>query len=86
MQEEIAARLRTYIRERFEIPADDPDFTDNTDLFNYGYIDSFGAVDLTKFVEEAFSISVSDADWTTRPMSTVKDLSTFILKRQKREI
>ena len=44
--EEIKEKLRAFIQEKFEID-DDPDFTDDVHLFNEGFVDSFGAVEIT---------------------------------------
>ena len=43
--EEIKEKLRAFIQEKFEID-DDPDFTDDVHLFNEGFVDSFGAVEI----------------------------------------
>jgi D-alanine--poly(phosphoribitol) ligase subunit 2 len=83
---EIMSELRQFIRQQFGIPENDPDFNDNVDLFNYGYIDSFGAVELTSFMESKFSTTVAESDWATLPLSTIQEISSFISKRQKGEI
>ena len=80
---EIASELRGFIRDRFGVPENDPDFNDNVDLFNYGYIDSFGAVELTSFVEKRFSVKFAESDWVQFPLSTVEEIATFVSKRQK---
>jgi methoxymalonate biosynthesis acyl carrier protein len=83
---EITSQLRQFIRQQFGIPENDPDFSDNVDLFNYGYIDSFGAVELTNFMENNFSMRVTESDWAAYPLNTIQEISTFISKRQKGEI
>lgn len=83
---DIATALRGLIRERFGVPENDPDFNDDVDLFNYGYIDSFGAVELTGLIEKRFSIKFTNSDWVTFPLSTIKQISDFISKRQKGEL
>jgi methoxymalonate biosynthesis acyl carrier protein len=83
---EITSQLRQFIREQFGVPENDPDFNDNVDLFNYGYIDSFGAVELTNFMENTFSMRIADSDWVAFPLNTIEEISTFISKRQKGEI
>jgi len=40
--DEIGSELERHIRERFGVPETDAEFNHNVDLFNYGYIDSFG--------------------------------------------
>ena len=78
--------LRNFIVERFKIPENDPDFTNEVHLFDYGYIDSFGAVDLTAFVEKAFSVKVSESDMIVHPLNTILEIASFALKRRNKEI
>ena len=83
---DISSELRNFVRQRFSIPQDDPDFTDDVDLFNYGYIDSLGAVELTGFIEQQFGVAFTDSDWISFPLSSIREVSTFIAKRIKGEI
>jgi methoxymalonate biosynthesis acyl carrier protein len=82
----IIPELRNYIRERFKVSADDSDFTDDVHLFDYGYVDSFGAVDLTSFVEEKFAIKISESDMVVYPLNTITGIATFVSKRKKGEV
>lgn len=81
-----STRLRDFIRAQFNIKGNDPDFTDHVHLFDYGYIDSFGAVTLTSFVERTFNVKVTESDLIAYPMNTIDEISTFIVRRQKGEI
>jgi acyl carrier protein len=82
----VAQELRTFIRVRFGIPDDDPEFNDDVHLFDYGYVDSFGAVELNSFVEKEFAVKVSSSDLIAFPLNTVKEIATFVVKRRNREI
>ena len=84
--EEITKTLRQYIVERYEIPAGDADFTDDVHLFDYGYVDSFGAVDLVSFVQQAFGIKVSQSDMIAYAMNTINEIAMFASLRQKGEL
>jgi methoxymalonate biosynthesis acyl carrier protein len=79
--EKIASELRTFVQQQFSIPKNDPDFSDDIDLFNYGYIDSIGAVELTGFVERQFGVQFTDSDWVSHPLSSISEISTFVTKR-----
>jgi D-alanine--poly(phosphoribitol) ligase subunit 2 len=82
---EIAARLRSYIRQKFGIPDSDPQFSDDVDLFNYGYIDSFGAVDLHAFIEDAFSVRPTSSELIAVPLNTISQIAEFLARRQTGE-
>lgn len=78
----VSQRLDEFIRTRFEIAPDDPDFTKDVHLFDYGYIDSFGAQELITFVETTFEIKINDDDLVKYPLNTVNEIAGFIIKRQ----
>ena len=83
---EIADALRDFIKRRFNIAADDGDFDDDVHLFDFGYVDSFGAVDLTAFVEEHCAIKVSPSDMVVFPLNSIRQISDFAAKRANGEL
>jgi methoxymalonate biosynthesis acyl carrier protein len=85
-QAAIASNLESFIREKFKVSANDPDFDMDIHLFDYGYIDSFGAVDLTTFVESTFGVEISNSDLVVYPMNTIHEIAGFVVKRRGGEI
>ena len=81
----ISVRLREFVRHHCDISEDDHEFTDDVNLFDYGYVDSFSAVEIYAFVEKEFAISVSDAEFATIPLNTIREISTFLAQRRKEE-
>jgi methoxymalonate biosynthesis acyl carrier protein len=84
--EEIKKALHDYIVERYTVGADDASFNDDVHLFDYGYVDSFGAVDLINFVEKSFQVTVSQGDLVAYPLDTITQIATFVSLRQKGEL
>jgi methoxymalonate biosynthesis acyl carrier protein len=81
--DEIAGELRGYIRTRFGVPQDDPDFSDSVNLFDFGYVDSLGAAELMSFVAKRFDIRFEDADWVQRGLSTIDQIAAFVAERRE---
>ena len=77
----IAETISEFIREKFEI-GDDPDFTNDVHLFNAGFVDSFGAVEIIHFVEETYAISITQKDITLFPMNTVNEIAAVVESKQ----
>jgi D-alanine--poly(phosphoribitol) ligase subunit 2 len=75
--------IREFVRTEFNVPKGDPDFTDDVHLFDYGYVDSFGAVTLTGFVEKKFSITITEGDLIAFPLNTIREIASFAEKRKK---
>ena len=66
---DIAKTISDFIIDKFEI-GDDPDFNNDVHLFNEGFVDSFGAVEIVAFVEDTFNIKITQKDITLYPMSS----------------
>lgn len=84
--EDITKALREYVVERHAISSDDADFNDDVHLFDYGYVDSFGAAELVSFVQQAFGVEVSHADMIAYPMNTISEIATFVFLRRSGEL
>ncbi len=80
--DEIAAELRGFIRTRFGVPNEDPDFSDSVNLFDFGYVDSLGAAELMTFVAKRFEVRFDDADWVQRGLSTIDQIAAFVAERR----
>ncbi len=75
--EEIKNTLREFICKTFEI-GDDPDFTDDVHLFNEGFVDSFGAVEIIHFIEQTYNVQITQKDITLYPMNTVEEIAEVV--------
>lgn len=84
--QDMTKTLRDYIVQHYSVQPGDPDFTDDVHLFDYGYVDSFGAVDLVSFVQQAFGITVSQSDLIAYPMNTINEIAQFASLRQQGEL
>lgn len=79
----IMNKLAEYIKSSFHISDDDAEFTSDVHLFDYGYIDSFGATELIAFIEETYDIEVTKKDLMLYPLNTVSEISEFIQGKLK---
>jgi acyl carrier protein len=82
----IAAEVEALVRSNFKIDDDDEDFDHDVHLFDYGYIDSFGAVELTTFVEEKCGIEISNTDLVIHPLNTISEIASFAARRREGKI
>jgi len=79
--EQIAGDLNEFVRTAFDIPADDEDFGNDVHLFDYGYVDSFGAVAIIDFVRDRFGVQITDQDLMVRPLNTVHESAGLVAER-----
>ncbi len=73
----IAETISEFIVNQFEI-GDDPDFSNDVHLFNEGFVDSFGAVEIIHFIEQTYNIQVTQKDITLFPMNTVNEIAAVV--------
>ena len=78
MEKNVKNTLRDYIIQYASIEPDDPDFSDDVDLFDYGFVDSLGATEIVLFLEETFSIEITQADITLYPMNTIDEIAGVV--------
>ena len=74
---EIKERVRGYIYEK--VYADKDKINDDSMIFNEGFIDSMGFMDLIVFLEEEFSIRTSDADLLEENFESINAISGFVM-------
>ena len=56
--EAYAAVLETFIRKNFQVQDDDPYFDVNVSLWEEGYVDSMGVIEVIAFLEETFKVAI----------------------------
>jgi D-alanine--poly(phosphoribitol) ligase subunit 2 len=80
---QIQSELMGYIREKFEIQDDDTDFSADINLFDYGYIDSFGSVEIYSHLEKSYQVSITEETLLRSPLKTINDMVAFISRESK---
>ena len=78
MEKNVKNTLRDYIIQYASIEPDDPDFSDDVDLFDYCFVDSLGATEIVLFLEETFGIEITQADITLYPMNTIDEIAGVV--------
>lgn len=56
----ILTELEAFVRKAGQVLDDDPDFAVTTDLWENGYLDSNGVVEVLAFIEERFGVTVPE--------------------------
>ncbi len=55
---EVAQELEAFVRERFQVEEDDGFFTPDVNLWEEGYVDSAGVVELIAYLEDSYAIQI----------------------------
>jgi len=81
MEKNVKDALREFIIRYADIPADDPDFTDDVNLFDFGFVDSLGATEIVLFIEEHFHITITQEDITLYPMNSIDEIAEVVERK-----
>ena len=74
---DIKRQIYEYIVGTFNIEADE-DFTEDVNLFDYGYVDSLDAMAILTYLEDNFGIEVSQRDLMLHPMNSINELAAVV--------
>lgn len=75
---DIAAALEGFVRRHFRVVEDDPGFTRDVHLYESGYVDSVGVIELIGFIESTFEIRLDDAQIFDERFTSIKGISGVI--------
>ena len=69
------------LRALCQIEDDDPDYDEDVNLFDAGYLNSLGGMKLMAFLEERFSIEISQRDLILYPMNTLREICAVVERK-----
>jgi acyl carrier protein len=78
--EKIADAIERFIRTEFQIPDNDTVFTRDAHLYDSGFVDSTGVVELIAFVESTFNVKLEDRYLFSNEFTTINGISKVILE------
>lgn len=67
--------IREFIRKEAKVASSDTLFSDDVDLLDYGYIDSFGIVGLIELLSSRFGVDLSDVDFYEKGHRTIAGIA-----------
>lgn len=73
-------RIEQYIRTQFSVSPSDPGFERDADLFEGGYVDSVGVVELLEFLGQEFSVEIPEEDLLGDDFSTLSGISRIVIR------
>jgi acyl carrier protein len=75
--------IQQFLAERYLISFEDG-VDEDSDLFKLGYIDSYGYIELIRFLEKQFGIEVSDEETLTNVLVTLSSIVAFVEQKLQR--
>ncbi len=78
-------RIENFIRTQFNVSTTDPEFDREVDLFERGYVDSVGFVELLEFLSQEFGVEVPDEDLLDDAFSSINGIAQIVCRNLERQ-
>jgi acyl carrier protein len=82
MREEVALQVECFIRLRFHIAQDDERFSRHVNLWDGGYIDSLGVVELITYLEDTYQIKIPDTALFSEGFTRITGIAEVVIQCQ----
>jgi acyl carrier protein len=75
---DVQERIERFIRDQFMVRADDPRFSRTTDLYENGFVDSVGVVELLAFIDEEFGVEIPEPLLLSKDFSNIDGIAGIV--------
>lgn len=79
-RDDVERRLEDFVRDRFTVADSDDRFDRTVPLFQHGYVDSIGVVELLAFLEEEFDVHVPDDVLLDDSFETIEGIAATVVR------
>ncbi len=76
-----ADKVRQFIKDNF-YAASSTELSDDASLLDLGIVDSTGILEVVAFLEEAFEISVDDAEMLPENLDSIQNIVAFVERKK----
>jgi acyl carrier protein len=77
---QVGDRVEAYVRTQFRVSPSDTRFSRSQRLFEMGYIDSVGVVELLAFLTEEFHVTLPDEALMSDEFSTIDGIAGLVCR------
>lgn len=77
--EAVARDLERFVRERFQIADDEHSFTREVNLWEEGYVDSLGVVEVIAFVEKRFRVTLPNDIVFSPDFTSIDGIAHYVI-------
>jgi len=74
----VADQLAAFVRDRFQIPDSDTNFSHDIHLWDEGYVDSIGFIEVLAFLEDRFSVCIPQDALFEEGRATINGLAGLV--------
>ncbi|MGM9993467.1 MAG: acyl carrier protein [Candidatus Avigastranaerophilus sp.] len=78
MYESVKNKIRQYIIDTAQIQSDDKEFSDEINLYKYGYLDSIDSMSVIYFLESEFDVKITKEDILLNNLETINNIAKMV--------
>lgn len=78
LPDKLAEEIEQFIRREFRVMPDDQGFSRDVHLYDAGYVDSTGVVELLAFLESTFHVKLEDEHIFSEAFTTITGISRVV--------
>lgn len=78
MYELVKNKIRQYIIDTAQIQSDDKDFSDEINLYKYGYLDSIDSMSVIYFLESEFDVKITKEDILLNNLENISNIAKMV--------
>jgi acyl carrier protein len=78
--EEIIADIESFVRSAFAVSPDDAGFDRDVNVFDAGYVDSVGLLEVLAFIDGRFAVEIAEDDLLSEEFSTVAGMGRIVYR------
>jgi acyl carrier protein len=82
---QVAERVERYVRTQFRVASNDGRFSRSVPLFDAGYVDSVGVVELLAFLAQEFAVHLPDDVLMSDEFSTIDGIAAIVCRYRNGE-
>ncbi len=76
--EEIGTKIEDFLCEKFNVDRTDPEFNRSVHLWEEGFVDSIGLVEVIFFIESEFTVKFPDAELANEERGSIEGLANLV--------
>jgi acyl carrier protein len=81
-EQEVAVAVEDFVRREFSISLADQNFDRTVDLFEDGYVDSVGVIELLAFLGSTFRVEIPEEDLFSPEFSTIDGIARIVTRHR----
>ena len=81
-EQEVAVAVEDFVRREFSISVADQGFDRTVDLFEDGYVDSVGVIELLAFLGSTFDVEIPEEDLFSPDFSTIDGIARIVTRHR----